>query len=105
MGSRWCACCLAAVAFASPPAFAEDIGREPLAPMPPPAPANDPSRSATTVPAAQAPPAADRSPSGSPTRRWYGWQPLVIDGVLLVGLVAVASNQRHSDSDNFLIPF
>jgi len=73
--------------------------------MPPPVPANEPSQSAATLPAAQGPPAADRSPSGSPTRRWYGWQPLVIDGALLVGLVAVASNQRHSDSDNFLIPF
>jgi hypothetical protein len=107
---------VAVVLLASPSAFAEDIGREPLA-----SPDSGPGALTARGPAASqgatavspdAEPLSARGPAlssgrtfadqgpGQVVRRrsWYGWQPLLSDGVATLTLLAYAS-QNHSSSN------
>jgi hypothetical protein len=95
---------LAAVAaFGARNASAEDIGREPLAPLERPAAAP-----AETANAAVAGPrgafvvrGADHvaAREAGPQRRWYGWQTLLVDAIPTIGLLAMASSRRSSGDE------
>jgi hypothetical protein len=115
----WCG--VAAVLAASPNALAEDIGREPLAPPDRAASAlsaRGPSAShGATAVDPDAEPLSSRGPALSPgrpppdyladearpTRRWYGWQTLIVDGAASVALLTLASQSRSSN-DGWLAP-
>jgi len=121
MGQRWIGWSGAGVVLAvGSHAHAEDIGREPLSP--PEAPSalsargpSDSRRSREDAP--DVGPLVSRGPALSagrpgfdeleaerrPTRRWYGWQPLLADGATSVGLIALGTQSRGNDT-TWLVP-